>query len=102
METRVGAIEWVPDDADLDPFGVVQVSAAAGWTVVNLDTLKVVEPGWAWPRREMAVRWALQAADQIRREEAEYRRRQDEPVMRGLARSWAGVHAEAPTKPAHG
>ena len=36
------------------------------------------------PRREHAVRWARQELDRERREEMEYRLRQDAPVARAL------------------
>jgi hypothetical protein len=78
------------DESDLLPLGVVEAPEAGGWAVVNLTTLRVVEPGYVWPRREQAVRWARQELERERLEEDEYRRRQDEPVARGLARSWAG------------
>jgi len=80
------------DESDLLPLGVVAAPEAGGWAVVNLETLRVVEPGYVWPRREQAVRWAREELDRERHEEEEYRRRQDEPVARGLARSWAGTH----------
>lgn len=85
------------DESDLLPLGVVEAPEAGGWAVVNLTTLRVVEPGYVWPRREQAVRWARQELDREREEEDEYRRRQDEPVARGLARSWAGSQRPAAT-----
>lgn len=78
-------------ERDLLPLGVVDAPEAGGWVVVNMTTLRVVEPGYVWPRREHAVRWARQELARERQEEAEYRRRQDEPVRRGLARSWAAT-----------
>jgi hypothetical protein len=80
------------DESDLLPLGVVAAPEAGGWAVVNLETLRVVEPGYVWPQREQAVRWARQELDRERQEEEDYRRRQDEPVASGLARSWAGTH----------
>jgi hypothetical protein len=80
------------DESDLHPLRVVEAREAGGWAVVNLTTLRVVEPGYVWPQREQAVRWARHELQREREEEAEYRRRQDEPVARGLARSWAGTH----------
>ena len=84
------------DESDLLPLGVVEAPEAGGWAVVNLTTLRVVEPGYVWPRRELAVRWARDELERERLEEIEYRRLQDEPVERGLARSWAGVHPDRP------
>lgn len=81
-------------DADLLPLGVVAAPEAGGWVVVNMTTLRVVEPGYVWPRREHAERWARQELARERLEEEAYRRRQDEPVERALARSWAGTHPE--------
>jgi hypothetical protein len=83
------------DESDLLPLGVVEAPEAGGWAVVNLETLRVVEPGYVWPRREQAVRWARQELARERQDEDEYRRRQDEPVARGLARSWAGSQQPA-------
>lgn len=80
------------DEAELAPLGVVAAPEVGGWVVVNLTTLRVVEPGYVWPQREAAVRWAHQELERERAEELEYRRRQDEPVERGLARSWAATH----------
>ncbi len=87
------------DESDLLPLGVVAAPEAGGWAVVNLTTLRVVEPGYVWPRRELAVRWARQELERERTEEVEYRRRQDEPVERGLARSWAGSYPDLPDSP---
>jgi hypothetical protein len=97
MGTQAGAMpaNGRIDDPDLRPLGVIEAPEAGGWVVVNLDSLRVVEPGYVWPRREHAVRWALQELERERREEAEYRQRQDEPVARGLARSWAGTQRAA-------
>jgi hypothetical protein len=81
---RIGTPEI---ETDLLPLRVVQATDAGGWTVVNFDTLKVVEPGYVWPRREQAVRWAREELERERAEEAEYRRRQTEMVRRGLAQS---------------
>ncbi|HEY6609279.1 MAG TPA: hypothetical protein VI277_08800 [Candidatus Limnocylindria bacterium] len=86
----IGAPAAAQNEADLRPLGVVAAPEAGGWVVVNLDTLRVVEPGFVWPRREHAVRWAREELERERAEEDEYRRRQDEPTERGLARSWAG------------
>lgn len=86
-------------DPDLLPLGVVEAPEAGGWVVVNMKTLRVVEPGYVWPRREHAERWARRELARERLEEAEYRRRQDEPVQRGLARSWAATHRDASTRP---
>jgi hypothetical protein len=83
------------DESDLLPLGVVEAPEAGGWAVVNLESLKVVEPGYVWARREQAVRWARQELDRERRDELEYRRLQDEPVARALARSWAARRPDA-------
>lgn len=80
---------------DLWPLGVVDAPEAGGWVVVNLTTLRVVEPGYVWPDRAHAEQWARDELDRERQEEADYRRRQDEPVERGLARSWAATHRNA-------
>lgn len=85
-----------PDEADLEPLGVVAAPEAGGWVVINVVTLRVVEPGYVWPQRDAAVRWARRELDRERTEEIEYRRRQDEPVERGLARSWAAMHPDRP------
>lgn len=90
-----------PDEADLEPLGVVAAPEAGGWVVVNLTTLRVVEPGYVWPHRDGAVRWAREELERERLEEMEYRRQQDEPVARGLARSWAATHPADPNEPAH-
>ncbi len=84
--------DGVDDEADLSPLGVVAAPEAGGWVVVNLTTLRVVEPGYVWSRREGAIRWAQQELERERIEEIEYRRAQDEPVERGLARSWAATN----------
>ncbi|HEY8170890.1 MAG TPA: hypothetical protein VIH24_07305 [Candidatus Limnocylindria bacterium] len=94
----IGAPAAAPNDPDLSPLGVVAAPEAGGWVVVNLDTLRVVEPGFVWPRREHAVRWAREELERERAEEDEYRRQQDEPTERGLARSWAGQQSQ-PEKP---
>jgi len=78
-------------DSDLLPLGVVEAPEAGGFVVVNMTSLRVVEPGYVWPRREHAERWARQELERERLEEEAYRRRQDEPVERGLARSWAAT-----------
>ncbi len=82
-------------EPDLGPLAVVPATDAGGWAVVNTRTLKVVEPGYRWAQRASAVRWALAELDRERREELEYRRRLDEPVARGLARSWAAAQPDA-------
>ena len=64
-------------ETDLLPLRVVETPEAGGWTVVNLETLKVVEPGYVWPRRDQAVRWAREELERERQEELEYRRRRD-------------------------
>jgi hypothetical protein len=86
MVTQAGAppANGRADEPDLRPLGVVEAPEAGGWVVVNLDSLRVVEPGYVWPRREHAVRWARQELERERREEMEYRLRQDAPVARGL------------------
>lgn len=86
---------YAPDESDLLPLGVVEAPEAGGWVVVNLTTLRVVEPGYVWPRREHAVRWARQELQRERAEEEEYRRRQEEPVARALERSWAGTQVHS-------
>jgi len=74
MGTGVSA----PDaETDLLPLRVVETPEAGGWTVVNLETLKVVEPGYVWPRRDQAVRWAREELDRERQEELEYLRRRN-------------------------
>jgi hypothetical protein len=85
---RIGTPEI---ETDLLPLRVVQATEAGGWTVVNLETLKVVEPGYVWPKREQAVRWARDELDRERAEEAEYRRRRDAQVRRGV--SWTDASA---------
>ena len=64
-------------ETDLLPLRVVETPEAGGWTVVNLETLRVVEPGYVWPRRDQAVRWAREELERERQEELEYRRRRD-------------------------
>jgi len=71
MGTGVSA----PDaETDLLPLRVVETPEAGGWTVVNLETLKVVEPGYVWPRRDQAVRWAREELYRESQEELEYLR----------------------------
>jgi len=89
MGTQPGANGIGHDESDLAPLGVVEATEAGGWTVVNLESLKIVEPGYVWPSRERAVRWAREELERERREELEHQRRQNEPVERGLAQSWA-------------
>jgi len=74
MGTGVSAPEA---ETDLLPLRVVETPEAGGWTVVNLETLKVVEPGYVWPRRDQAVRWARQELERERQEELEYLRRRN-------------------------
>lgn len=74
VATGTGAPEA---ETDLLPLRVVETPEAGGWTVVNLETLKVVEPGYVWPRRDQAVRWAREELERERLEELEYRRRRD-------------------------
>jgi hypothetical protein len=64
-------------ETDLLPLRVVETPEAGGWTVINHATLKVVEPGYVWPRRDQAVRWARQELERERQEELEYLRRRD-------------------------
>ena len=64
-------------ETDLLPRRVVETPEAGGWTVVNLETLKVVEPGYVWPRRDQAVRWAREELERERQEELEYLRRRN-------------------------
>ena len=64
-------------ETDLLPLRVVETPEAGGWTVVNLETLKVVEPGYVWPRRDQAVRWAREELERERQEELEYLRRRN-------------------------
>lgn len=77
MGTGVSAPEA---ETDLIPLRVVETPEAGGWTVVNLETLKVVEPGYVWPRRDQAVRWARQELERERQEELEYLRRRNGTV----------------------
>jgi hypothetical protein len=51
---------------------------------VNLETLKVVEPGYVWPRRDQAVRWAREELEREHQEELEYLRRRDGGINRGF------------------
>ena len=82
------------DERDLAPFAVMEAPELGGWTVVNTETLHVVEPGLLWRRREPAVRWAREELTRLRREAEEYQRRQDEVVERALAQSWEARRAE--------
>lgn len=86
MGTPAGAIgtNGRSDEPDIRPLGVVEAPEAGGWVVVNLGTLRVVEPGYVWPGRQHAVRWAQQELERERREEAEYRERQEAPIARAL------------------
>ena len=77
MGTGVSAPEA---ETDLIPLRVVETPEAGGWTVVNLETLKVVEPGYVWPRRDQAVRWAREELERERQEELEYLRRRNGTV----------------------
>jgi hypothetical protein len=98
--TAGGPPTRAPDD-DLHPLGVVEAPEAGGWVVVNVETLRVVEPGYVWPHRDAATRWARQELERERADEVEYRRQQDEPVERGLARSWAATHPTDPGELPH-
>jgi hypothetical protein len=71
-------------ETDLLPLRVVETPEAGGWTVVNLETLKVVEPGYVWPRRDQAVRWAREELEREREEEMEYLRRRDGAINGGF------------------
>jgi hypothetical protein len=71
-------------ETDLLPLRVVETPEAGGWTVVNLETLKVVEPGYVWPRRDQAVRWAREELEREHQEELEYLRRRDGGIDRGF------------------
>jgi hypothetical protein len=89
MGTQPGVAEGgrppAPDaELDLLPLRVVETPESGGWTVVNLETLRVVEPGYVWQRREQAVNWAREELDRERDEELEYRRRRDGAVNGGL------------------
>jgi hypothetical protein len=80
MGTQPGVAEGgriaAPDiETDLLPFRVVEMPESGGWTVVNLETLRVVGPGYVWQRREQAVRWAREELEREREEELEYQRR---------------------------
>jgi hypothetical protein len=82
----MGAGASAPEaETDLLPLRVVETPEAGGWTVVNLETLKVVEPGYVWPRRDQAARWAREELERERREELEYRHRRDGAVSDRLA-----------------
>ena len=77
----MGAGAGAPEaETDLLPLRVVEKPEAGGWTVVNFQTLKVVEPGYVWPRRDQAVRWARDELERERQEELEYLRRRDGPT----------------------
>jgi hypothetical protein len=81
------ALLMVPaaDEASLRPFRIVDARELGGWVVVNAETLRVVEPGYLWRNREHAMAWARRELDRLRREAAEYRRRQEDVVRRGLS-----------------
>ena len=64
-------------ETDLLPLRVVETPEAGGWTVVNLETLKVVEPGYVWPAARPRCRWAREELERERQEELEYLRRRN-------------------------
>jgi len=73
------------DEASLRPFRVVDARDLGGWVVVNAETLRVVEPGYLWRNRQHAMAWARRELDRLRRDAADYRRRQDDVLHRGLS-----------------
>ena len=82
------------DEANLEPFAVMHAPEVGGWAVMNVETLKVVEPAYLFRTRACAVAWARAELERLRREAVEYRRSQEAVVERGLARSWAARRAD--------
>jgi hypothetical protein len=72
------------DEERIGPFRIVESRTAGGWAVMDAASLKVVEPGYLWRRREHALAWARRELAARHREALEYRRRQEEVVRRGL------------------
>lgn len=66
------------EEASLRPFRIVEARELGGWVVVHAETLKVVEPGYLWRRRERAIAWARSELRRLQREAIEYRRRQED------------------------
>ena len=73
-----------PGDARIGPMRIVEARELGGWAVVDAETLRVVEPGYLWWRREQAIAWARREMVRQQREAMEYRRRQEELARRGL------------------
>jgi hypothetical protein len=63
---------------------IVEARELGGWAVVDAETLRVVEPGYLWWRREQAIAWARREMVRQQRDAMEYRRRQEELARRGL------------------
>jgi hypothetical protein len=84
---RRGLSAWLPAreiSASVNPLRIVEARELGGWVVVDAATLKVVEPGYLWRRREHAVAWARKELARQQRETREYRRRQEQLTLRGL------------------
>jgi hypothetical protein len=73
------------DTATINPLRIVEARELGGWVVVDAATLKVVEPGYLWRRREHALAWARKELLRRQRDAVEYRRRQEQLTLRGLA-----------------
>jgi hypothetical protein len=66
------------EETSLRPFRIVEARELGGWVVIHAETLKVVEPGYLWRRRERAIAWAHGELRRMQREAVEYRRRQED------------------------
>jgi hypothetical protein len=72
------------DAVTISPLRIVEARELGGWVVVDAATLKVVEPGYLWRRREHAMAWARKELVRRQRDAVEYRRRKEQLTLRGL------------------
>ena len=84
---RRPAAAWLSarETAIVSPLRLVEARELGGWVVVDAATLKVVEPGYLWRRREHALVWARKELVRQQRDAVAYRRRQEQLTLRGLA-----------------
>jgi hypothetical protein len=82
---RRPASAWLSarETAIVSPLRIVEARELGGWVVVDAATLKVVEPGYLWRRRQDALAWARKELVRQQREAIAYRRRQEELTFGG-------------------
>jgi hypothetical protein len=73
------------ETAIINPLRIVEARELGGWVVVDAATLKVVEPGYLWRRRDHALAWARKELVRQQRDAVAYRRRQEALTLRGPA-----------------